>query len=150
MGCPFCDSPTLAPRIAASNERAIAFPTNAPIVPGHILITPRRHVTYYNDLTLDERADIEDLRMKLHSVLQSIFKAEGFNYAWNEEKVGGQSVPHFHLHMLPRKSGDTGVHTYEPREFLYRSISIQDRPQSSDAELEEVATLVRASLLISD
>jgi len=35
-------------------------------------------------------------------------------------QIGGQSVPHFHLHIVPRKEGDQGVYQYEPREFLYR------------------------------
>ncbi len=120
MSCAFCNNPDLEARIIIKNELAFAFPTNMPIVRGHVLISPIRHVQYYEDLSPDEKAAIEELRLKLKTALQKIFGAEGFNYAWNENKVGGQSVPHFHLHMLPRKEGDAGVHQYEPREFIYR------------------------------
>ncbi|MES2994575.1 MAG: HIT family protein [Patescibacteria group bacterium] len=146
MDCPFCDAAQLAERTIIENDLARAFPTNAPIVPGHMLIAPKRHVTYYEDLASTERDAIEELRMKLHAGLKKAFGAEGFNYAWNEEKIGGQSVPHFHLHMLPRQEGDAGVHNYEPREFIYRPIPVDQRPASTDEELHEVVRLLRVSL----
>lgn len=107
-------------RTIIENALAFAFPTNTPIVPGHILVCPKRHVQYYEDATSEEKNAIEDLRSTLKHALKKALGAEGFNYAWNEEKIGGQSVPHFHLHIVPRKEGDVGIYQYEPREFLYR------------------------------
>ncbi|MCL5459794.1 HIT domain-containing protein, partial [Loigolactobacillus coryniformis] len=89
---------------------AFAFPTNTPIVPGHILIIPKRHIKYFEEATLDEMIAVEELRAKLKIALVKTFDAKGFNYAWNEEKIGGQSVPHFHLHIVPRKENDEGIH----------------------------------------
>lgn len=102
------------------NDLAFAFPTNTPIVPGHILICPKRHIQYYENATQTEKEAIEDLRIKIKAALVVALNAKGFNWAWNEEKIGGQSVSHFHLHIVPRKEGDQGVYQYEPREFLYR------------------------------
>jgi diadenosine tetraphosphate (Ap4A) HIT family hydrolase len=143
MDCAFCDAAQVTDRMIVENDLARAFPTNAPIVRGHTLITPKRHVTYHEDLTDAERNAIEELRMRLHTVMKKVFCAEGFNYAWNEEKIGGQSVPHFHLHMLPRKEGDAGVYQYEPREFIYRPIPVDQRPISGEDELEEAAKTLR-------
>ena len=120
MLCAFCENPDIEGRKIVENDLAFAFPTNTPIVSGHVLVSPKRHVQYYEDLTMQEKAAIEDLRYRLKLALQKAFGAEGFNYAWNEERIGGQSVPHFHLHILPRKEGDAGTYQYEPREFLYR------------------------------
>jgi diadenosine tetraphosphate (Ap4A) HIT family hydrolase len=83
-------------------------------------VCPKRHVQHADDLTKEEWVAIEELRKAVRAGLQTVYGAEGFNYAWNEEVVGGQSVPHFHLHIVPRKEGDAGVYGYEPREFLYR------------------------------
>jgi len=146
MKCVFCDELEIGPRLITENELARAFPTNAPIVAGHTLIASKRHVQYFEELTDVEREAIEDLRKKLHRAMVEAFDAEGFNYAWNEERIGGQSVPHFHLHMLPRKNGDAGVYNYEPREFMYRPIPVEQRPVSSEEELREVARLLRESL----
>jgi len=143
MGCPFCSRDSLATRIIAENESALAFPTNIPIVPGHVLVVPKRHVERYEELTPGEKDGIETLRTRLTRALATSFSATGFNYAWNDGAVAGQSVPHFHLHVVPRKEGDAGVHQYEPREFLYRPGS---RDLSPDAELEEVAKEIRSAL----
>jgi len=118
--CPFCTDKEVKERVIVENELAFAFPTLTPIVPGHILICPKRHVKYYDDVTQEEKKAIEELRVKIRLALKETFQAEGFNYAWNEEKIGGQSVPHFHLHIVPRKEDDEGTYKYEPREFLYR------------------------------
>jgi len=54
------------------------------------------------------------------TALKKALVAEGFNFAWNEGAVAGQTVPHFNLHIVPRTTGDSGIWEYEPREFLYR------------------------------
>ena len=120
MDCPFCSNKEVKERIIIENDLAFAFPTNTPIVQGHILICPKRHIQYYEDATMEEKNSIEELRIKIRKALIKTLSAQGFNWAWNEEKIGGQSVPHFHLHVVPRKDGDQGVYQYEPREFLYR------------------------------
>lgn len=116
------------------------FPTNIPIVPGHVLVCPVRCVA-----TLDELTDAELMALisgvkKTKQALTKAFSAEGFNVAFNQGAMAGQSVPHLHIHVLPRKTGDTGITQYEPRQFLYRPGS---RPTSPDTELKEVADLVK-------
>jgi diadenosine tetraphosphate (Ap4A) HIT family hydrolase len=144
MKCPFCVKLILNSRIIIENDLVFAFPTNTPIVPGHILICPKRHVKYYEDLTVEEMSSIECLRNKLKLALKKSLKTQGFNYAWNEEKIGGQSIEHFHLHVVPRIEGDVGVYKYEPREFLYRP-----RPRtviSPDEELDEIVKIIKKSI----
>lgn len=75
--------------------------------------------------------------------LKKAFNAEGFNFAWNAGEHAGQTVPHFHLHIVPRKKGDAGILQYEPRVFLYRPGS---RAVSPAEELEQTAELVKNCL----
>ena len=141
--CPYCNNKKVQARLIYKDKLVMAFPGNMPIIPGHLLILPIRHVANFSDLTGKEKDAIFDLREKLVPVLKKLFGAEGFNYAWNEGKVAGQSVPHFHLHMLPRKTGDTGITEYEPRKFLYRP---GERETTPEKELQEVAELIKKNL----
>lgn len=138
MDCPFCTNKEVKDRIIIENDFAFAFPTNTPIVPGHILICPKRHIQYYEDTTLEERNAIEELRVKIKKSLKNVFGTQGFNWAWNEEKIGGQSIPHIHIHVVPRREGDQGIYQYEPREFLYRP-----SPRSVITPNEELMEIVR-------
>lgn len=143
MSCAFCENLDVKKRMVIENDLAFAFPTYTPIVPGHILVVPKRHVQYFEELTLEEKKAIEDLREILKRALVKTLDAQGFNYAWNEEEIGGQSVPHFHLHIVPRKEGDAGIYGYEPREFLYRPGT---RAQSPDTELLEIVEELKRAL----
>ncbi len=129
--------------IICENEFAFAMLTNIPIVPGHTLIIPKKESSSYEELSVEEKNAIEDLRKKIIGALRTTFDAEGFNFAWNDGPVAGQSVRHFHLHVLPRKTGDTGITQYEPRQFLYRPGS---RTETPETELAEIVELIRKSL----
>lgn len=143
MSCAFCDLPEIKERTIAKNKTAWSFPTNIPIVPGHTLICPKRHVSTFQELTAAEIEDIFKLCKKLKKALVKCFSAEGFNYAWNEGEIAGQSVPHLHFHILPRKAGDAGITKYEPRKFLYRPGSRKTKPEQ---ELKEVSELIKKNL----
>lgn len=140
MQCVFCESKEIQERVIVKTPLVFAFPTNIPIVPGHMLISPIRCVPVWEEMTLEEQNAIIELLKKLKPILKKEFGAEGFHIAWNEGAIAGQSVPHFHLHLIPRKEGDSGITEYEPRKFLYRPGSRKESPQE---ELKEVAELIK-------
>ncbi len=140
MKCAFCEIKEINERITASNKLARAFLTNMPITSGHTLIVPLRCVGKFEELTEEEIKAIFDLRVKVQHLLKKSMKAEGFHFSWNDGKMAGQSVPHFHLHIVPRKSGDEGITEYEPRKFLYRPGS---RAESPEEELKETALYIK-------
>lgn len=143
MHCPYCTSSEIQERKIAENDLAFAFLGNMPIVIGHTLVIPKRHVAKYEQLTEEEMRAIEDLRVKILDALSKTFGSGGFNFAWNDGKVAGQSVPHFHLHIVPRKEGDAGIYEYEPRTFLYRP---GQREETPEAELKEVAERITKNI----
>ncbi len=89
---------------------------------------------------MDERNAIFELSTKIKTALAKLFGAEGFHHVWNENKAAGQSIPHFHLHIVPRKAGDEGITEYEPRKFLYRPGS---REKTPEAELKALSEQIR-------
>ncbi len=143
MNCPFCTNQDIKERIILENDLAKAFLTNIPIVPGHTLIVSKRCVSKFDDLTLEEKNAVFDLMKKLKVSLEKSFGAQGFNHAWNENQVAGQSILHFHLHLIPRKKWDSGIHKYEPREFIYRPGS---RTESENEELLQITELIKDNL----
>lgn len=134
------ENPYIKERMIVRNSLAFAFPSYMPIVPGHLLICPIRIVQSSGDLTKEEWSAIMELKSLLCNALKRAFDTDGFNFAWNEGEDAGQSIPHFHLHLVPRKNGDTGILEYEPRKFLYRP---GVRKISPEQELQEIAELVR-------
>lgn len=141
--CVYCLLPEIKVREIIGNQLAWAFPTNIPITPGHILISPRCCVEIHEELTREELLAIMDLAKKIKQALRKTYGAEGFNCVWNEGKLAGQTVPHFHLHIIPRKEGDTGVLGYDPRSMLYRT---GDREPTPEDELLIIRDLIRSNL----
>ncbi len=141
--CAFCTIPEIKNREIISDEYAWAFLTNIPITPGHTLISPKRCVSTFEELTKNEKDSILKLASKLKNILKKTFKAEGFHTVWNEDEVAGQTVPHFHLHLIPRIKGDSGITKYEPRKFIYRPGSREATPEK---ELSEIAKLITKNI----
>jgi diadenosine tetraphosphate (Ap4A) HIT family hydrolase len=143
MECSFCSDPNVAARTIMRNDLVWAVPTFKPIVPMHLLVMPVRHAETIDALTSEEWLALREMAVKLTAVLNEQFGAEGFNFAWNHGEDGGQSVPHFHLHILPRKKGDEGIYQYDPRRFLYRT---EVRSLTPEEELRQVAADIKNAL----
>lgn len=135
--------PEIKERMLGKSKLAFSFLTNMPIVPGHALVCPIRIVGACEELTHEEWKEILALKHQVCGALKKVFNAEGFNFAWNMGEKAGQTVPHFHLHVVPRKAGDAGILQYEPRVFLYRPGS---RAISPSEELQQTAELIRNNL----
>ncbi|WP_430788078.1 HIT family protein [Virgibacillus flavescens] len=72
------------------------------ILEGSGLIIPKNHVQTVFDLSESEWNDTRDLLLEAKKVLDVTYKPDGYSVGWNTGKVGGQSIPHAHLHVIPR------------------------------------------------
>lgn len=141
--CVYCTVAKVQERAIFKNDLVWAFPTNIPITPGHTLISPVRCVKRLEELSQAERLAVLEVADRIMAALRVTHAAEGFNCVWNQEKLAGQSVPHFHLHIIPRKEGDTGLLGYDPRSMLYRT---GDREPTEESELLRVRDVIRGAL----
>ncbi|HWT55864.1 MAG TPA: HIT domain-containing protein [Candidatus Microsaccharimonas sp.] len=103
--CPFCD---VTDRVLKSNEHANVLLSNPRKVPGHFLVTPKRHVEKPWDLTKDEITDIFEL---IFLVEQKIIGklGDGANIRQNYLPFINQNkvkVDHVHFHVIPRSDND--------------------------------------------
>jgi histidine triad (HIT) family protein len=104
MVCIFCKNKEIQERVIYEDDLVKIFPTNIPITPGHVLVLPKRHLSKIDELNEKELFSIKDWIVKIKNVLKQTFGAEGFNIAFNEAELAGQSVPHLHIHIVPRKT----------------------------------------------
>lgn len=100
--CIFCN-PT---DIVINGEYAYSRLDGFPVSEGHCLVIPKRHVR-----SIDELSDVElkDLYTVLHqskTLLIETYLPDGFNIGINEGEAAGQTVPHLHIHLIPRYEGD--------------------------------------------
>ena len=102
--CPFCQLPT--ERVAGGNALGLIVRDAYPVSPGHTLIIPRRHVGSFFDLTPDERTGLLTLLDQARAELARSHQPEGYNIGINDGPAAGQTVPHLHIHLIPRYTGD--------------------------------------------
>ena len=103
--CPFCQLD--AARIAFADDVTLVIRDAFPVSPGHTLIIPRRHVGSFFELTPPERARMFELLTQAKAELDGTLQPDGFNIGINDGAAAGQTVPHLHLHLIPRYRGDT-------------------------------------------
>jgi len=77
-----------------------------PVSKGHALVVPKRLVSNYFDLNIKEQMSCWMMVNKVKSLLQNRFNPDGFNIGINIQEAAGQSVPHCHIHVIPRYTGD--------------------------------------------
>lgn len=96
------------------DELTIAFMDLGQVNPGHVLVATRRHAVNLLDTTPDEAAAALCTARRVAKAAQAIFTPDGFTVLQANGTVAGQTVNHFHLHVLPRHEGD-GVDLAWPR-----------------------------------
>jgi diadenosine tetraphosphate (Ap4A) HIT family hydrolase len=102
--CIFCQADPA--RIVWSSSLVIAIRDGFPVSPGHALVVPRRHVSAWCDLTADEKSDVLAGIDAVRERIASEFAPDGYNVGFNDGAAAGQTVMHFHMHVIPRYVGD--------------------------------------------
>ncbi|KAH7379481.1 HIT-like domain-containing protein [Pyrenochaeta sp. MPI-SDFR-AT-0127] len=77
-----------------------------PLLPGHVLVSPRRVVPRFNDLSAAEVQDLFLTVQRVSRMVERVFHASSLNIAIQDGIDAGQSVPHVHAHIIPRKKDD--------------------------------------------
>lgn len=77
-----------------------------PILPGHVLVSPRRVVARVKELTPTEASDLFLTTRRVGRMIERVYDASSLNIAIQDGRDAGQSVPHVHAHIIPRKPAD--------------------------------------------
>jgi diadenosine tetraphosphate (Ap4A) HIT family hydrolase len=121
--CRFCISKP-GRRIMIEGKYGFAAWDRHPVSEGHFLVMPYRHFSDYFDITDDEREELWRMVAEGKKIADEKYDPDGYNIGINVGHWAGQSIPHLHIHVIPRYRGDVenpkgGVRGVIPQNKLY-------------------------------
>lgn len=123
--CAFCAELESQGNILSEHGTVAALLDEYPVSEGHTLVIPKRHTEDILDLTSAESHDAWHL---VKTIIDRLRRGDesirGFNIGGNIGTVAGQTIPHAHIHVIPRREGDTprprgGVRGVIPERMQY-------------------------------
>lgn len=102
MDCPFCPLALRPVEIMLENEDCLFIQQAEVVLIGSGLIIPKAHRESVFALTPDEWTATFTLLQQVKALLDAQYQPDGYNVGWNCGEVGGQTVFHAHLHVIPR------------------------------------------------
>ena len=107
--CPFCSivrGEDAVVREVARNDKVVVFFPTEPAVLGHCMVIPRRHVEEFTALTSDEVSAVMTSAQAVAMSLRETYHPDGINIIQSNGEAATQSVPHVHVHIVPRWDDD--------------------------------------------
>ena len=137
MSCIFCDiaKRSIAGHIVFEDQVSVGFLDTRPLFPGHVLLIPRTHYETFADLPPELIGPLFGNAQLIAAIMPEALHAEGTFVAINN--IVSQSVPHLHIHVVPRRKGDGLKGFFWPR-----------TKYKSSEEAESVAAQLRSALNI--
>lgn len=96
----------LVPQVFHRTQLTFALVNLKPIIPGHVLVSPIRVVPRLSDLTSAEVSDLFLTVQQVSRTISRVYGATALNIAIQDGEDAGQSVPHLHAHIIPRRKAD--------------------------------------------
>jgi histidine triad (HIT) family protein len=132
VSCPFCaivagETPA---HVIVDDEACVAFLDRRPLFEGHLLVIPREHHETLADLPVEQVGPLFERVRRLQTAVEQALDADGAFVAANNRV--SQSVPHLHVHVVPRRRKD-GL-----RGFFWPRTTYRD-----DDRMAEVASVLR-------
>jgi len=130
--CVFCAiaAGDIPANVVLDDDVCLAFLDTKPLFFGHVLVAPKKHVVTLPELPPDQVGPLMSRVQLLSAAVPAVMEAEGSFVAMNN--IVSQSVPHLHVHVVPRKKGDGLKGFFWPR-----------RKYDDDAHAADVARRIR-------
>ncbi|MEX2349116.1 MAG: HIT family protein [Nitrosopumilaceae archaeon] len=134
MDCLFCKivQGKIPARKIMETEKTLAFLDAFPLTKGHTLVIPKNHYVKIQEMKKDDNIDLFDTVRILTSKIEHLTSSSLI--AIHNGKESGQEVPHVHVHIIPRNTGDGAG----PVHSMFRQ-----RPKLTDNEFEDLAQKLR-------
>eukprot|EP01122_Echinamoeba_exundans_P012645 TRINITY_DN5340_c0_g1_i1.p1 TRINITY_DN5340_c0_g1~~TRINITY_DN5340_c0_g1_i1.p1 ORF type:complete len:169 (-),score=28.67 TRINITY_DN5340_c0_g1_i1:14-520(-) len=120
------------------SKLSLGFVNLKPVVPGHVLIIPKKRILRYSDLSPSEIADLWQSAQTIGKKIEAHYKATSLTYVIQDGPDAGQTVSHVHVHILPRRPGD-----FKPNDKVYDALVDNDTrvPRTEDEMMTEAFEL---------
>ena len=138
MSCIFCEiaAGNIPSQVVLEDETSLTFLDNRPLFPGHCLLVPKKHVEVLSDLPAAQVGPLFENAQLLSRAMETGLGADGSFIAINNRI--SQSVPHLHIHVVPRRKKDGLKGFFWPRnpyKSEEHSNDARDKLKSAIAEL---------------
>ncbi|KAI9264858.1 HIT-like domain-containing protein [Phascolomyces articulosus] len=117
-----------------------------PITPGHVLVISRRVVPRLRDLSAEEATDMMLSAQKIGNVVEKEYQCTSLTTVIQDGPQAGQTVPHVHMHVIPRKIGDWANNDDIYDELAGKNkirVDNEERLPRSEQEMKEESDMLR-------
>ena len=123
--------------IIIENEKAMAFLDAFPLSKGHTLIIPKAHYSKIQELDENSSQSIFNLVWKISNPIEKATGVNSSTIAIHNGKEAGQEIPHVHIHVIPRDSGDGAgpVHSM-----------FKNKPNVTNLDMSSIVKKIKKSL----
>ena len=115
-----------------SDATVMAFMDAFPAAPGHLLVVPREHARTIHALGDEAMREVASVARQLAGAVDAALNPDGLTLSQANGAAAGQSVPHYHVHLIPRTSGER--------------LRSHGAASGDDAALAQMALRIRAEL----
>ncbi len=107
MVCIFCSLESS--EVLIENDLFVVIEDKFPVTKGHLLVISKRHFADFFGIDEAEMEALRDIIIRAKNWLDDTYQPSAYNLGMNCGRHAGQSINHFHLHIIPRYSGDRGL-----------------------------------------
>lgn len=146
MECVFCDSFVREITFLESDYFRCIY-NKAPILPGHSMVITKKHVQSMLDLNDTQRCELMRLSARAAESITEIFDADSFNWTIQDRPPAGQTIPHFHLHIIPRLEDDLpnpgDWYPQLEKHYDQTNTASEDREKLTRNEMEQITLRIK-------
>ena len=95
--------------IVCENDHIIAILDRFPATRGHVLILPKEHIENIYEMPVETGMEIMRIAISVCNGIKLILRPDGLNLIQANGEAGGQTIDHFHLHIVPRYNNDSVI-----------------------------------------
>jgi diadenosine tetraphosphate (Ap4A) HIT family hydrolase len=139
--CAFCDQTVLSNQTFYEDDLVIALLTHKPILEGHCLIIPKRHVERFEMLSDAEIAQIGRVIKKVNQAAMKVFGTSSYLLHQKNGVEVGQTVPHVHFHYIPRLAGEDSSIT-----FIAKMVIANLKKPLQSSEMQELVVKMKEAI----